>query len=242
MRQHRHVQGHAEAVRPRAPRANRTCSANQTARFRMTPTTAAVMAASAADQRPVAAQRLDEGRAEEDPQEAGHEGHPGREQPAERRRPAAAAALPGSRKAPMKPTNCTTMISGPGVVSAMPEAVQHLARLQPAIGLDRLLRHVGQHRVGAAEGHHRHLGEEDGDLAEDVRRARASASSASDRPEPQQPGTRRRSSSDQPSGGRACGRQSPRRAPCRRRPALAACLAVAAAGQERRAARRGRRR
>ena len=25
-----------------------------------------------------------------------------------------------SRKAPMKPTNCVTMISGPGVVSAMP--------------------------------------------------------------------------------------------------------------------------
>ena len=27
---------------------------------------------------------------------------------------------PGARKAPMKPTNWTTMISGPGVVSAMP--------------------------------------------------------------------------------------------------------------------------
>ena len=29
-------------------------------------------------------------------------------------------SAPGSRKAPMKPTNCSTMISGPGVVSAMP--------------------------------------------------------------------------------------------------------------------------
>ena len=27
---------------------------------------------------------------------------------------------PGSRNAAMKPTNCSTMISGPGVVSAMP--------------------------------------------------------------------------------------------------------------------------
>ena len=27
---------------------------------------------------------------------------------------------PASRSAPMKPTNCVTMISGPGVVSAMP--------------------------------------------------------------------------------------------------------------------------
>ena len=30
------------------------------------------------------------------------------------------ASAPGSRKAAMKPTNCSTMISGPGVVSAMP--------------------------------------------------------------------------------------------------------------------------
>ena len=29
-------------------------------------------------------------------------------------------SVPGSRKAAMKPTNCSTMISGPGVVSAMP--------------------------------------------------------------------------------------------------------------------------
>ena len=29
-------------------------------------------------------------------------------------------SVPGSRNAAMKPTNCSTMISGPGVVSAMP--------------------------------------------------------------------------------------------------------------------------
>ena len=72
-----------------------------------------------AGERLVAAQRLDEGRAEEDPEEARREGHPGREQPAER--PASIGdSAPGSRKAAMKPTNCSTMISGPGVVSAMP--------------------------------------------------------------------------------------------------------------------------
>ena len=34
--------------------------------------------------------------------------------------------------------------------------------------IDRLLGDIGEHRVGAAEGDHRHLAEEDGDLAEDV--------------------------------------------------------------------------
>ena len=43
-------------------------------------------------ERLVAAQHLDEGRAEEDPQEARDEGDPGREQPAERARPASARA------------------------------------------------------------------------------------------------------------------------------------------------------
>ena len=56
--------------------------------------------------------------------------------------------------------------SGRGLGHA--EAVQHLARPKPVVVLDRLLRDIGQHRVGAAEGHHRHLREEDRDLAEDV--------------------------------------------------------------------------
>ena len=64
----------------------------------------------------------------------------------------------------MKPTNCSTMISGPGRRLRHAEAVEHLARLEPAVVLDRLLRDIGQHRIGAAEGHHRHLAEEDGDL------------------------------------------------------------------------------
>jgi hypothetical protein len=36
------------------------------------------------------------------------------------------------------------------------------------IVFDGLLRHVGQHRIGAPERHHRHLAEEHGDLAENV--------------------------------------------------------------------------
>ena len=60
----------------------------------------------------------------------------------------------------MKPTNCTTMISGPGVVSAIPSP-SSICRLEPAVLLDRLLRHVGQHGVGAAEGDDRRLAEED---------------------------------------------------------------------------------
>ena len=42
------------------------------------------------------------------------------------------------------------------------EAVQHLAGLQPAQRLHGLLGDVGEDGVGAAEGHHRHLGEEHG--------------------------------------------------------------------------------
>ena len=48
------------------------------------------------------------------------------------------------------------------------KAVKHFSRFQPAIVLNRLLGDISQHGVGSAEGHHRHLGEEDGDLAEHV--------------------------------------------------------------------------
>ncbi len=43
------------------------------------------------------------------------------------------------------------MISVPGRRLGHPQAVEHLARLEPAIGADRLLRDPGQHRVGAAK-------------------------------------------------------------------------------------------
>ena len=120
-----------------------------------------------ARQNPVAAQRLDVGRADENPQKAGREGHPGREQPAERAGQQRRHA-PGARNAAMKPTNCSTMMSGPGVVSAMPSPSSISPGRQPVQRLDHLLRDIGEHRVGAAEGHDRHLREEHGDLREDV--------------------------------------------------------------------------
>lgn len=48
------------------------------------------------------------------------------------------------------------------------EPVKHLACAQPTIGLHRLLRHVGEHRIGAAEGHHGKLGEEQRGIRRDM--------------------------------------------------------------------------
>ena len=48
------------------------------------------------------------------------------------------------------------------------EPVEHLAGFEPVIVLDRLLGDIGQHRIGAPEGHERHLAEEHRDLTEHV--------------------------------------------------------------------------
>ena len=50
--------------------------------------------------------------------------------------------------------------------------------------IDRLLRDIGEHGIGAAEGDDRHLGEEDGDLGEDMRRPKGQPE-AGDRQQPQ---------------------------------------------------------
>ena len=63
------------------------------------------------------------------------------------------------------------------------EPVEHLAGPEPAIVLDRLLRHVGEHRIGAAKGDDRHLREEQPDLAEGV----AGAENGDDRDDRGQP-------------------------------------------------------
>ena len=90
----------------------------------------------------------------------------------------------------MNPTNCSTMISGPGRCLRHAEAVEHLARLEPAIMLDCLLGDIGENGVSAAEGDHRHLAEEDGDLAEHVARSQADKQ-RNDRNEPEhEPDTR----------------------------------------------------
>ena len=126
----------------------------------------------------VGAQLLDERRAGEDQQHRRHEGDPGGERRAEHRAGRPARTAPGSRQAPRKPTNCVTLISGPGSVSARPRPSTISGARHPAIGLHRLLRHVGEQRVGAAEAHHRQLGEEQADVDQDVLRAeqRATAS------------------------------------------------------------------
>ena len=77
-------------------------------------------------------------------------------------------SVPGSRNAAMKPDELQHHDQRAGRGFGHAEAVEHLAGLEPAVVLDRLLGDIGEHRVGAAERHHRHLAEEDGDLAEDV--------------------------------------------------------------------------
>ncbi len=48
------------------------------------------------------------------------------------------------------------------------EAIHHFRRGHPVMGLDRLLRHIGEHRIGAAEAHHRELGKERADADQHV--------------------------------------------------------------------------
>ncbi len=69
---------------PAAPRAKIVWMANQIARLRIDADHRRRDRRQRAGQRLVAAQRLDEGRAEEDPEEARRERHPGGEQAAER--------------------------------------------------------------------------------------------------------------------------------------------------------------
>ena len=51
------------------------------------------------------------------------------------------------------------------------ERVHHFRRRHPAVGLDHLLRHIGQHRIGAAEGHHRKFREKYADVDQNMMRA-----------------------------------------------------------------------
>ena len=199
----------------------------------MTPTTAAVMPASAPRQRLVVAQPLDEGRAEPDPQKARHEGPPGREQPAQRageqRRQRAGIAVGGHEADELHDHDQRARRR-----LGHAEPVEHLAGPEPAIGLDRLLRHVGEHRIGAAEGDDRHLREEQADLAEGVAGAerrddRDDRAPATARARPPRPATRARSSA-------ARARAVPRRAGSRSVASAAAGRTVPPADDERRRA------
>ena len=98
---------------------NSVCSANQIDRLRITPTTAAVIAVSAPAS-PLLPRRVSmKGAPRKIQRKQGVKVTQVASKP-----PSVPASIgdsvPGSRKAAMKPTNCSTMISGPGVVSAMP--------------------------------------------------------------------------------------------------------------------------
>ena len=112
------------------------------------------------------------------------------------------------------------MISGPGVVSARPSPSSISRAREPAVGLDRALRHVGQHRVGAAEGDDRRLAEEQAEPREHVGRAeqeRAGSGRHRARAAGRSPSTR--SARPTPRRGRA---ESPCAPPARRERAPAA--------------------
>ena len=116
-------------------------------------------------QSPVAAQPLDVGRAEEDPQKTGHERHPGGEEAAEdagsqRIEPVGSAI--GAEKG--DELHNQDQRAGRGLGEA--QSRQHLAWRQPAVGFDRLLRDIGKNGVGAAEGDDGHFAEEDPDIDE----------------------------------------------------------------------------
>ena len=109
----------------------------------------------------VAAQRLDIRRAEEDEEEARHEGHPGGDEGAEQGR---GERVEGSRVAVgaeegHKLHHHDERTRG-GFGQA--QAVEHFARRQPAIGRNRFLADVGQHGISAAEGDNRRLAEKHG--------------------------------------------------------------------------------
>src|SRR5512134_3720488 len=96
---------------------NRTLAANTTARFATTPTTAAVIAASAAASRRLPRSRSTDGAPRKIHRKLGTKvAHAVTSAPT---KPAATGSrAPGSLNAARKPTNTTTRISGPGVVSA----------------------------------------------------------------------------------------------------------------------------
>src|SRR6187431_2475010 len=131
---------------------NRTWSANQRLKLKMTPTTAAVTPASAPARRGFEPRRST-GRAGKDPQEARRKGRPKRDRCAEQSmRELRLASVPEAGKEADE-LGYEDQRTGRRLGKAEP--VEHLARAQPAIRFHRLLRHIGEHRIGAPERHDR---------------------------------------------------------------------------------------
>src|SRR6185437_92960 len=90
---------------------------------------------------------LDIGRAGKDPQEARRKGRPKRDRCAEQSmRELRLASVPEAGK---KADELGYEDQRAGRRLGKAEPVEHLARAQPAIRFHRLLRHIGEHRIGA---------------------------------------------------------------------------------------------
>ena len=146
---------------------NPVCNANQAERLRTTPTTAAVIAESAACRLLFFAQGFDKRRPDEDEEEARHEGDPGRDRGAEQgggpRIERARVAISGDEADELQDHHQRARCRfGEG------ESVDHLARLHPGEILDRTLGDIGEHRIGSAERDHSRLTEEAAFTGDDV--------------------------------------------------------------------------
>ena len=189
---HRSVSSTGQLERQPAPRrplgGRRTgCGrAKKTARFAITPTTAAVMPVSAAESAAVAAQPLDVRRAEEDEDEAGDEGDPGGEQRAEDgghpRVERAGVAVGAEERDELHDHDQRA-----GRRLGERQAAHHLPRRQPPVDLDGLLRHVGQHGVRPAERDQGGAGEEQPLLGEHAVRPVSTATSPTGTPQASSP-------------------------------------------------------
>ena len=135
------------------------------------------------------AQPVDVGRAGEDPQKARREGRPQRDDGARDAPPERAAVPRGGEKA----DEAGDQDERSGRRFGQTQPVHHLARGQPAIGLHRVLRHVGEHGVGAAEGERGEHGKEARDLVQDAFRRHESERQERQEPDrkPQRDGARR---------------------------------------------------
>jgi hypothetical protein len=151
----------------RSPAATARGQAKNSARFRITPTTAAVMADSgavkpslpcvASTSGPPARMKTKLGRKVKKVTTAGRQ---------RRARNSASGPSTCLVQPPTKPTKATTMISGPGVVSPSARPSIICVAAEPLVLLHRPLVDIGQHRIGAAEGQQRRLGEEPAHLRE----------------------------------------------------------------------------
>jgi NitT/TauT family transport system permease protein len=138
---------------------------------------------------PVGAQLLDERRAGEDPQHRRHEGDPRGQRRAEDaggdRAERQRVTIGGEEADELRHQD-----QRPGRRFGEAQAVDHLRRGHPAVSLDRLLRHVGEQCIGAAEAHHRELGEEQPDAGQHVARAEYERDQRDRRPPDRETGDR----------------------------------------------------